>query len=363
MKKLITLLLLMLFAISCKKESGDFIWERSFSRGNAFFAVPSADSGLVGTGMMNGKPYLVKLSRDKSVEIEYSYEENGLFSSVWTDKSCFVAGGSSNRKLLITRISAEGVKIWDTTLSATFTIDIASVIHTGNGNFLAVGSADPDSSGSGATGLLFVRFDTTGKILLNKEIPDISFISASGAAVDNSGSIFLAVTRRHTGTKSKASVIKYNSDIQKIWETDLYNNPDVASVCRDVVIGGSDSVYVTGKTEVARTSGTLDNSYIASLGKSGAVGRKKFLENSNSGCSIVYDGKGRIMILNRNCFFVSLIDPLNGYNAERLRMFSACDAYNTDAFGSHIDLNYEGNILVGGSRGGNFYLALKSSSQ
>ncbi|MDO9580745.1 MAG: hypothetical protein Q7J06_09315 [Bacteroidales bacterium] len=88
---------------------------------------------------------------------------------------------------------------------------------------------------------------------------------------------------------------------------------------------------------------------------------KKYLENSNSGSAIVFDEMENLMMLNRNCFIINLANPGDGTEAGRIRMLSLCDSYNTDAFGSGIVINYDENILVAGTRGGNFYLALKSS--
>jgi hypothetical protein len=360
MKKILALLSITLLIISCKKENDNIVWNKSYGPGNAYFAMASADSGIIVCGVKNNKPYLLKLSSDKNLEADYISDQNGIFTSAWGDTSCFIACGSSDGKLLISRISTDGNKNWDTTLAAGFPVEVAGLAHTDGGSFLAIGSANPDSSDIGSTGLLFVRFDTSGTLLLKKEITDPYFISANNFTLDISGNIYLALTRRNPFAKSRASVSKYNSDIQKLWETELYNNPDVTSTCMGVQIGLSDSVYVTGKTEVARTGGTLDNSYIASLGKSGTVGRKKYLENSNAGCDLVFDSNGRILMLNRNCFFISIIDPLTGYGSERLRMFSECDAYKTDAFGSAIDIFYNGSIIVAGSLSGNFYLALKA---
>lgn len=360
MRKILALLSIAVLVISCKKENDNIVWNKSYGQGNAYFALATADSGIIASGVKNGKPYLLKLSSDKSLAADYTSDRDGIFTSAWGDTSCFIACGSSDGKLLISRISPDGNKIWDTTLTAGFTVEVAGLAHTGGGNFLALGSANPDSSDVGSTGLLFVRFDTSGTVLLKKEITEQYFISANKFTLDNSGNIYLALTRRNPFAKSRASVSKYNSDIQKLWETELYNNPDVTSTCRGVKIGISDSVYVTGKTEVARKEGTLDNSYVASLSKSGTVGKKKYLENSNAGYDLVFDSNERILMLNKNCFFISIIDPMAGYGSERLRMFSECDAYKTDAFGSAVDIFYNGNIIVAGSLSGNFYVALKA---
>ncbi|MCK7534772.1 MAG: hypothetical protein MZV63_29110 [Marinilabiliales bacterium] len=54
-------------------------------------------------------------------------------------------------------------------LIAGFYLDITNLIDEGGGNFLAVGSASPDSADNGDTGILFVRFDTAGQIIKKTE--------------------------------------------------------------------------------------------------------------------------------------------------------------------------------------------------
>lgn len=358
-----TLLLILVFILfSCKKERSDFIWERSFGSGDALFISSAPDSGIVACGILNEMPYLIKLAKDRKTDFEYSFGSAGRFSSAWSDTSGIVIAGSAGRKMLLTHLDKQGNKKWDTIISAGFPVDLTTLIYSGTGTFLAVGSADP-AAGDESSGLLFVRFDTTGLVILSKEIADANFVSANFAAADMAGNIYLPLTRRISGAKSKAAVVKYNSDFQKLWESVLYNNPDVSSACLGIIISSYDSVYVTGKTEVTKSEGTLDNSYLASLTKTGIIGKKKYLENSNSGSHLISINSDRIMMLNRNCFIIDNIDPVNGYNAEIIRVFSVCNSYTTDSYGSDLDINYDGNLLVSGSKGGNFYLALKTSSQ
>lgn len=348
---------------SCKKEKDQILWNRSYGPGIAYFIGATADSGILAAGSAANKPYLVKLATNKSVLADYTSGLNGCYTSAWGDTSCFIAAGSSNGKLLLSRIDPDGNSVWDTTLNTGFLVERASLIYAGNGRFLAVAGVNPDSSEYRGTGLLFLRFDTAGKVILKKEITDAGFISAGNITTDNSGNIFIALTRRNIGSKSRAAVAKYNASFQKLWETELYNNPDVSSASLGIELGISDSIYVTGKTEVERTEGTLGNSFLASLGKTGITGKKKYLENSNSGSDLIFANDNRIMMLNKNCFFITIVDMLKGYNAQRLRFFSACDAYKTDAFGTDLDINFDGNIIVAGSVSNNFYLALKSVQQ
>ena len=357
----------LLIAFSCKKTPGDFIWEKSFGRGNAYYVSSSPDSGVVACGELNGKPYLIKLSKTKDRVTDFTSSRNGLFNSAWYDTSGYILSGSSNGNMLLARIRNNGSKAWDIVFSAGFHIDFSTLSYCGSGSFLAVGTANPDSIGYGSTGLLFVRFDTTGNIIVKKENTESAFISAGGAEVDASGNIYLSLTRKNTGAKSAAGIAKYNSDFVKLWETELYNNPNFNSLCKGIISDNAGNLYATGETEVTGTIGTLYNSFTASINSSGDLLWKKYLEDSNSGSALVINGSDILMVLNRNCFIVDLISnyksPDNVKIDGLIRMFSFCDSYNTEAFGSGFDVDTDGNIISAGSNSGNFYLALKPASQ
>ena len=360
--------LLLILIYSCRKEANDFIWERSFGPGDALFVMASPDSGIISCGDISGHPYFIKLSKNKNIVADFTSGRNGLFSSVWYGDSCFVAGGSSDGKMFLARIDYSGSLVWDTIISAGSDIDLTRLIYTGEGTFLALGSAAP-SSEADASRLLFVRVDTAGNILLRKEeVPGAEFISANNLTADDQGNIFLALTRKTGSAETRACVARYNSDLQKLWEKELYNNTSFGAASFDVQTDQSGNVYITGKTEVSRVSGTLDNSFLACMNGSGTVIWKKYPENSNSGAALSIDESGRLWMLNTNCLIVSkftldAIDPENITENGRIRMFDVCDPYDTDVFGTDLDLYYDGNILTSGSMGGNFFLAVKSSSQ
>ena len=362
MKKIFVLLLFSLLIISCKKESDNIIWQRSFGEGNALFVMSSPDSGIVACGEVSASPFLIKLSRDKSTETTFTYPGGGLFSSAFYCDSFFIAAGSSEGSMLLSRIDAEGMLVWDAAVTTGFNISLTKLLPDGT-DLLAIGSTGPDYSAAAAYGLLFVKFDTSGNIIDTTEVTENEFISVGNAVKDYQGNIYLALTRQETDKKPRASVAKFNSSFQKLWEEELYNNTNFGAGCLGIAIGESDSLYLTGKTEVSREAGTLDNSYLASMSTSGNIGRKKYLENSNSGTDLITNESGEILLLNSNCFIIGVIDPMNGYDIRLIRMYNECDSYHSDAFGADLDLDYDGNILAAGSRGGSFYLALKSSSQ
>ncbi|MCX6332764.1 MAG: hypothetical protein NT092_00485 [Bacteroidia bacterium] len=361
MKKLIPFFLLVILFYSCKKENDNIIWERSLGQGNAFFIEATQDSGMLSCGTLAGKPYLVKFNMAKSIETDFTSDREGLFSSAWSDTSGFIAAGSSKGKMVLARIDKNGYKVWDTTIIASFYLDITSILDEGNGKFLAVGSASPDSAAIIETNILFVRFDTAGQISKNWESSESGFVSANNASADMSGNIYLPLTRKFGTKKPKASIAKYNKDLYKLWETELYNNPDFTAVSYDAFADGTGNVYVTGRMEATNMSGTLNNSFLASLSRTGEVKWKKYIENSNSGSSVIADDSEGLIMLNRNCFIIRKVNANDGSDDGIIRMYSQCDSYTTDAFGSDMNISYDGNFLAAGSLGGNFYIALKSS--
>lgn len=364
MRTLAALLVIILAVVSCRKDdASDFLWQMSFGSGAAYFVAATADSGILGCGETDGKPFLVKINSAEEIETEYSSVYDGSFTTAWEGPSFYIAAGSSNGEMLLERISDKGIKVWDKTIAAGFPIGATTLVSTGEGAFLATGVAAEGSEESGTYGILFVRFDTTGYIIDNKEIADASFISATGTVNDTSGDIYLALTRLTAGAKTKAAVARYNSDFQKIWETELYNNPEFGAASAGILKDASGNIFVTGKTEVSRTDGTLENSFLASLGKNGNISWKKYVENSNSGAAITFLNNGEIMVLNRNCFILNTAGAGDGSITGRLSVFSVCDPYNTDAFGFSLDIDFEGNIIAAGAKSENFFVAVKSARQ
>ena len=87
---------------------------------------------------------------------------------------------------------------------------------------------------------------------------------------------------------------------------------------------------------------------------------KEFLENSNSGSDTDFNADGDIAVLNRNCLILSIGKIPLGDDIAKFRVLDVCDSYNTDVIGRSISADKDGNYLIGGSRGGKFYYALRS---
>jgi len=362
MKKLIFPVLILLVFYSCKKSSDNIIWEKSFGPGTAMFVKATDDSGIVSCGETGGKQYFLHLDKNRNKVFEYKSSENGLLSSAWCNDSCFIAAGSTGGQMLLIRLDNAGNKLKDTIISTTFDINRTSISYLGNGELLAVGSANPDPSGSVEAGLCFVWFDTTCTVSNRIEIKETTFIAASDIVTDNAGNIYVAITRKSAiaGAKPRAGIAKFNNLAQKLWETELYNNPDFGAASLDIEIDNYYNIYVSGKAELPVSSGTANNSFIASLSGSGLVRWKKYLEYANSGSSVKLDDSGQPVVLNKNCFIINILNPDDGSSAAIIRTYSVCDSNNTDAFGLCIDLDRDGNILMAGSKGNGFYLAVKS---
>lgn len=361
MKRFIPLFFLIILISACKKTESDSLWEKSYGRGAALFIKTTSDSGFVTCGHLEGNPYLLKLDKNKVSVTEFKGENPGLLNSLWFDTLGYIAGGNASGKMLLMRLSRGGRKLWEKSINTGFRVDFTNILSEGNGKMLAIGTASPDSSGT--SGLYFVKFDTTGLIISEKKFPDplINFVSASQAVIDNSGSIYLSFTRKTLVSKPKASVAKFNDQLARLWETELYNNPEfgAASVAINSDVQGN--IFVAGNTEVLNKDGKLENSFTTSLSNAGVVRWKRYLENSNSGAALGFNNNGELIMLNKNCFIVNILSTSDGLDAGRIKMFSVCDSYNTDAFGSGFAINFDKNILLAGTRGGSYYLALKPS--
>jgi hypothetical protein len=361
MNRLLAFLTLILILLSgCRKSTNNSLWESSYGSGTAMFLKAAADSGLLSCGELGRKPYIIKLDKNKKKTSDYKYNANGLYSSAWSDGDLTIAAGNTNGRMLITCLNNKDSLLWDTTFISSYHIDYSSVCYLGSGEILVVGSEKPDSILPGPSSLLYVWLNTSGSIIKKQEIKDGAFISANRVITDNSGNIYLALTRQYTGSKSKATVAKYDNQLHQIFETELYNNPIYGATTTGILLDNTGNIYVCGKTELPVSTGTANNSFAASLTSVGTIIWKTYLENSNTGASLIIDKNGQVLMLNHNCFIINILNMVDGSETGKIRTFSVCDSNKTDVFGQYLDFNYDGNIIVAGSNGGGFYLGLKS---
>lgn len=356
----VALILFLILFSGCRKSSEPVVWSKNWGPGNALFIKATSDSGLTACGELGGKPYLIKLDRNKNKILEYTWPADGMFSSIWQNNAYSIATGSSKEKMLITCVDNFNNLLWDTTLTSSSKVDYTSLCYLGNGKFIAIGTAARDSSASVVTGLFCVWFDADGTITAKKDVRELSSMFANLVVSDNSGNFYIAMCRKYTGSASRAAVAKYNGDFMKLWETELYNNPNFSSSSNGIAIDNSGYIYVSGKTELTEPTGTVDNTFSAKLDNAGTVQWKKYLESSNSGSSVIIDKNGQLLILNRNCYRINVLNAIDGTQTGVIRTFNACDANKTDALSTSLDINYDGNLIVSGSKSSGFYLVMKS---
>jgi hypothetical protein len=348
--------------VGCSKTSENIMWERSFGKGKALFVGATGDSGIVSCGELDGKPYLLFLDEEKNQVMQYKSEYKGLFNDAWTGENYFITAGSTAGKMYLARIGGTGTQEWDSVFNTSFRIDNTSLCYLGGGDFLAVGSVNPDSSNTGSFGLSFVWFTSNGNITQRKDSVYTSYISVMDAVTDNSGNIYLA-TARQNGTSTMATVTKYTSYMYKQWERPISNNPAFGAASLSIILDGPDKPVVAGRTELQISTGKEDNTFVARYFF--AIPRdsikKEYLEFANSGTFLLKDGTGQYLVLNSRCNIINILDQ-DFKTSGVIRTYSSCDSQDTDIFGYSIALDPSGNIIIAGTKGGGYYLALKSSA-
>ena len=362
MKRLIPqLIILSAIIIGCDKTEENIIWQGSFGQGRALSVQTTGDSGFVSVGESLGSLYLLYLDEDKKKVLEYKPDIPGILTSVHTGKGFFITAGSSGGKMLLSRINMTGTVVWDTIFENNFKIDHTSLCWLGGENFLALGTPDPDSTVTSSSGLTFLWFNSSGMISNRKDLLSTPFAAAKAVVTDNSGNIYLGLAKPGNGGNLKASVAKYNSLVQKIWEKDLYNNPAFGAASLGITLDGEGNPVVTGRTGMQVSSGIETNTFIAKYYHSGDSVAKNYLEYSNTGSSVIPVDDNQFYVLNRRCLIVNIVDQHMDYTGV-IRTYSTCDSRNTENFGNSVDITSDGNLIISGSQGNNYYLVIKSSS-
>lgn len=362
MKRLIPrLIILSAIIIGCNKTEENIIWQGSFGQGRAICVKTTGDSGFVSVGELQGKPYLLYLDEGKNKALEYKPDLPGLLTSVHAQKGFFITAGSSGGKMLLSRIDMTGSVVWDTIFDNNYKIDYTALCWLGGENFMALGTPDPDSTATASSGLTFIWFNSSGVINNRKDLLNSTFTAAKAVVTDNSGNIYLGLAKTGSGGNLKAAVEKYNSLVQKIWEKDLYNNPSFGASSLGITLDGSGNPVVTGRTGMQVSSGVETNTFIAKYYFSGDSIAKTYLEYSNAGYSVIPDNKNQYYVLNRKCLIINIVDQHMDY-AGVIRTYSSCDSKSTENFGNSIDITSDGNLIIAGSQGNNYYLVIKSSS-
>ena len=347
-----------MFSGCSKKEDSSPFWEKSLGQGKAIKIELAADSGFLTCGQLNNSPVFIKLDISGNKVLEYKSESTGLFGSLIQNSDDYFLGGNSSGKMLLSKIDSSGFRVWEKEIASPFALFNTTLLKTSPSTFLGIGSANPDSAKTRSSGLYFVWFDTAGTVLKQQTINGEIFLAANDAVADNSNNIYLAFSRKATGSESKASVAKWSPLLQKYWETELYNNPEFGAASIGITRDNSGNIYVTGHTETPSDATPLSNSFLVKLDNTGIVKWKKYLEGSNSGIKVVINDAGNLVLLNKNCFLITVLALADGSKLSSIRVFDACDSNNTDSFGSDIII-HDNKYILAGSKGGSYYIAVK----
>ncbi|HVN56868.1 MAG TPA: hypothetical protein VMT63_01100 [Bacteroidales bacterium] len=362
MRKIFYILVLLVPLVSCKKASENIVWERSYGKGRAAFVKNTGDTAFLSCGELDGKQYLLLTDHKGTKKLEYKSGISGILTAAYAGNGYFIAAGSSGGKLSISRIDTAGTLIWDTLFTSSFTVEHSVLCHLSGTSFMAIGSADPDSSFKTDTGISILWFDADGNIAEKRDtLSTGSYVAVKDAAADNSGNFYLAITRNSTTGKLKSSVALFNSTMDRIWERELSNNPQFGAASLAIAVDDNNNPVISGRTEMQVSTGTTDNAFVARYFHKGDSVQKTYLEYINSASAISRNSSGEFMVLNSGCLVVNIMDErmkVSGF----VRTFSSCDSKTTDVFGYTMDVMNDGNIVMAGSKGTGYYLAVKSSS-
>ena len=80
MKRLIPVFILVILFSSCRKNESDFIWEKSYGKGEAYFIKAASDSGFFACGETGGNPYFIRLNKRRSLILDFKSEKNILMA-------------------------------------------------------------------------------------------------------------------------------------------------------------------------------------------------------------------------------------------------------------------------------------------
>jgi hypothetical protein len=264
-----------------------------------------------------------------------------------------------DRNFCLTRLDKSGNMVWEKAIEAGGSVGNAIIWRDDAASFTVICGPDADSINLASSVVSVIRFDTTGVELGRTSRTYSGFFAVADALPVSGGGYAAAVTKALPGGKSKGSAVLYNSNLQHLWERELSTNPSYAAAALSICMGDNNGYIVSGKNELAFEGEELVNSFVASVTSAGVMAWKRYPENSNEGVAVMRHDNGLVFLLNKNCFIVNQLYESDGLEAGRIRTYLACDSYDTDAKAEAFAFRYDGNLLLAGSKAGNYYLAIK----
>lgn len=360
MQRFLLFTLTFIAAAACSRTEDNILWDKSLGAGEAFCVAAAGDTGIICGGTIAGKPYIAFLDKKLSKRFEYSPDINGTITSLVTSGDRIMAGGSSEGMMFIAVVDFFGNSLGDTLIQFGFNVGRTSLCPAGSDSFMALGSSTDDTIRAVPYGLAFTEVNIEGEVLKSYDTIPGSFIKAGNICSDNSGNYYIALSRIGPGGKIKATVASFDHMLRKLWETELYNNPGFGASSLGIAAGKSGDIFVTGYTEFSVNNGTDRNAFSAAVGKNGQINWKRYLEYSNSASSQFEDASGTLYVLNSGCIILNSLNAGDGTVTGILRTFAACNPSKDKARGNAVTGGPAGELLVAGSRNGNFYIVAKS---
>lgn len=236
--------------------SGTVLWSRTEPNAGEWMVtglalLPSGTPVAVGTRTVEGKArfWAAALKDDGSFlwEKTWSHTENDGLDAVSTDADgILVAGtlGSSDRPLLVARLSDKGEILWETRIKADVPLGARGAVADGKGGVVVVGFAEtPDRSLDG----LVVHVDKKGRESWRQVLGGAGMDNLASVAPAGDGWVVVGSTVRSKG--DDAWIVRLDPSGKTVWDQALGgNNADVAVAVGslpsgDLVVAGTSASF------------------------------------------------------------------------------------------------------------------------
>jgi hypothetical protein len=170
-------------------------------------------------------------------------------------------------------VIVEGTNVLELIYGSTYQDAFSGVTINSEGNIYAVGA----SFGSSYSQCIIVKFDSSLNIVIQKAYATTYNDAFNKIAIDQSGNIFVVGYESSSSTKSKALIIKFDSDLNKL-AAKIYGTTGYSEYFNDIVIDSSNNIIVVGGTNY---EGTTEDCLIIKFNSSLSILARKIYGGSN----------------------------------------------------------------------------------
>jgi hypothetical protein len=225
------------------------IWDLAMS--------PSEDLYIICDGPSYGKSSVVKYSKDGNFQWEVS--RDGEFRSIDLDSSnnVYVAGYTENYDMILEKFSSSGALQWSKMLDKSdYDYIYAITVDSLNNVYMAGISHDTSPSGWENKNIILVKYSGSGTYLWDTSLDIRDEDYCKGLTTDSMNNIYLCGNHRLYSTSDDIFIAKYSSSGTfqwvKNWGTAFQDDE-----AQDIVLDGSNNIYVTGSTYESTTNDDL----------------------------------------------------------------------------------------------------------